>query len=82
MTWKQWTVVFISTNFILLGLYDTLAISGGGSESSISHTMIIWSYKYPVFTFIMGFIMGHLFWRLRDTIATKEISEATKKDAS
>lgn len=79
MNWQRYTIIFIVAVFISIVGYDALTIAQGGLETSISHTMIVWSYKFPIFTFLMGFIMGHLFWRLRDTAETAEISVDTEK---
>lgn len=45
------------------GLYDVFAFTMGGTEGTISHVVNSWSYNYPAFTFAVGFLMGHLFWR-------------------
>lgn len=59
----------------LIGLlgYDCFALVKGGTEGTISHWMIVNSYNYPLIPFFWGFLMGHFFWRLRDTIATKDL---------
>ena len=75
---KKYTVYFIGLVIVAIAVYDVIVIVNGGTEASISHTMIVWSYKYPVFTFLMGFVMGHLFWRMSDTIDTKKITEFVK----
>ena len=80
MNWKKYTVIFIVATIIAIAVYDGIAIYNGGTEVSISHTLITWGYKYPVFTFLMGFTMGHLFWRLRDTKETLKISESTREE--
>jgi hypothetical protein len=69
------TSYFILGVIFLIAGYDTFAISTAGFETSISHVMIEWSYKYPIFTFLMGVVMGHLFWRMSDSAATKKISD-------
>jgi len=74
MSLKKKTVYFIALTIMLIAIWDVYAIVNGGTEASISHTMIVWSYKYPAFTFLMGFVMGHLFWRVRET---KELTEVT-----
>jgi hypothetical protein len=79
MNWKRYTIIFIVATFVSIAAYDAITIHEGGLETSISHTMIVWSYKYPIFTFLMGFIMGHLFWRLRDTPETTQISKGLEK---
>lgn len=72
---KKWTVIFIIVMFAAIAIYDVYTISVAGFETSISHTMIEWSYKYPIFTFLMGVVCGHLFWRMGDSAATKKISD-------
>ena len=55
--------------------WDVFVLVDGGTESSISYRIITWSYEFPAMTFAVGFIMGHLFWRMRDT---KKISKDEK----
>lgn len=52
---------------IILGIfaYDAWAFIQGGQDATISSVIITdWAYNYPAFTFLIGFIMGHLFWPL------------------
>lgn len=79
MNWRKATAIFIAAVFLAIVIYDVLAIVGGGTEASISHTLTVWSYRFPAFTFFMGFIMGHLFFRIRDTKELIDISEHTRK---
>lgn len=58
------TKYFIYLTILLIAVYDVYTIASHGTQTSISQVMITWSYEYPVFTFLMGFTMGHLFWRL------------------
>lgn len=77
------TLVSIGLFFVSWLVYDVYAIIEGGTEASISFMMYEWSYKYPIFTWVMGFapglLVGHFFWRIRDTNQTKEISDASRK---
>lgn len=75
MNWKKITFIFIATVIVTSIGYDALTIIKGGLETSISHTIIMWSYEYPVFTFLTGFIMGHLFWRLKQTSELEKINK-------
>lgn len=70
---KQYTVIFIIAVIVAIAMYDVFAIYQGGTEASISNILIQWSYKYPAFTFLLGYTMGHLTWRMRDTDKTKEL---------
>lgn len=76
---KRATSIFIFLAIFTIAGWDVYVIMGAGFESSISHVMIEWSYKYPIFTFLMGVVMGHLFWRMSDSRATKEISDFVQK---
>ena len=80
VNWKKWTAIFIGAVILAIAVYDGIAIAGGGTEASISHMIIVWSYKYPAFTFLMGFAMGHLFWKMRSTKETIAIDESTRKE--
>lgn len=75
MNYARWTVAFIMGAIGAIAIWDVIAIMGGGSEASISHTMIVWSYEYPAFTFLMGFVMGHLFWRVRGTKTLEDMGK-------
>ena len=54
--------IFIGMVLLAILGFDTYLIIGEGTDASISNQIIEWSYEYPVFTFLMGFAMGHLFW--------------------
>ena len=87
MNIKSKTSIFTISSIVLFALswivYDIYAISEGGTEASISFMMYEWSYKYPIFTWSMGFfpgvLVGHFWWRIRDTKTTKEISDNSRK---
>lgn len=59
---KSYTRIFIFVTVAVIAIYDVWVISKGGPETSISVMMQKWAYEFPPFTFIMGFVMGHLFW--------------------
>ena len=61
------TIVFIIAVILLIVAYDFYIISAEGKGASVSATIIRWSYSYPSFTFSMGFVFGHLFWKMRDS---------------
>lgn len=66
---KITSIVVIASLILILG-YDCYALMMGGTEATISHMLIVGSYSYPLIPFFGGFLMGHLFWRLRDTKET------------
>jgi hypothetical protein len=73
MNWQRATIIFVLVVIVAIAGYDVLAIVEGGTEASISHLLITWSYKYPAFPFVIGFVMGHLFWRMPSTKETKKL---------
>lgn len=79
MNIKKMTIIFVVSVVLAIAIYDGYAIAMGGTDGSISHLFITWSYKYPAFTFLMGFTMGHLFWRMRSTPEMDKIDSNTRK---
>jgi hypothetical protein len=65
MDLKKYTFAFIIGTILSIAVFDFVIIAKGGTEASISHMLITWSYDFPAFTFLFGFVAGHLFWRLR-----------------
>jgi len=61
---KQWTLVFVIFVILLITGWDVFVWIRGGTESTISALLIDWSYKYPFTVFLMGFVCGHLYWRM------------------
>lgn len=64
MSIKKITQIFIVCIFVVIFGYDFYAWVSGGTEATISWAVMEFSYNSPVFTFAMGFIMGHLFWQM------------------
>jgi hypothetical protein len=60
------------TGWFLVGLvlliagYDVWAIVTSGKDASISQVLIDYAYDYPSFSFLAGFVCGHIFWRMPD----------------
>jgi hypothetical protein len=78
MNYKKITIIIIiSTASLLIG-YDVLAIAKGGTEASISSVLINFSYKMPMFTFLFGFLCGHIFWRMKPNSDTIDIDNYKK----
>lgn len=63
---KKITPYFIIITIIIIAAYDFWIIAVQGKPESVSATMIRWAHEYPSFPFLMGFTMGHLFWRMKD----------------
>jgi hypothetical protein len=71
------TVILFAAVFIAIAVYDVWAILEGGTEASISHWIIISSYKFPFAVYMTGLVngilIGHLFWRMKSTPDTKDV---------
>lgn len=84
---KKKTALFVVGTMFLMSViwvgYDVYAIIEGGTEASISYMFYSWSYKYPIFTWSMGFLpgvlVGHFFWRIRDTKETQKFSDMSRE---
>jgi hypothetical protein len=64
--YREITGWFVVALFVSIAVYDVWVISTAGKDASISQVLIDYAYAYPSFPFIMGFIMGHIFWRMPD----------------
>lgn len=62
---KVLTKIFILVVIAVIAIFDVYVWNVGGTEATISWTIFSWSHDYPVFTFLMGFTMGHLFWQMK-----------------
>ena len=69
------TLVLIPVIILAILIFDVYAIAEGGTEASISALIINLSYKFPLLTFMIGFLSGllcgHLFWRMKSNQMTK-----------
>lgn len=66
---KDITKISVIVFIIGILVYDVYAYYQGGQEATVSHLVITdWSRNYPAFTFMVGFVMGHLFWALKPNI--------------
>jgi len=50
----------------IIAIFDFWVIAEHGKQASISAVIIRWSYDYPSIPFLLGFVCGHLFWRMKD----------------
>jgi len=72
MSAKKITPFFTIGLIAVIALYDFWAYFQGGQEATISWIIIErWSTQYPAITFLVGFVMGHLFWPLAKTEKNK-----------
>lgn len=78
MSAKKVTVIFILVLAVVIAAFDVYIMQIGGKEASISQTIILWSYEYPSITFLLGFVCGHLFWRMRSNKGFELIDKEIK----
>lgn len=60
------TTIFSILLVIVVAVFDVYIIADEGKTASISATLIRWSHEYPSIPFLLGFVCGHLFWRMKD----------------
>lgn len=66
------TPIFIILLVAAIVIYDFYIIFEAGAVESISAYIIRWSHEYPSIPFLVGFVAGHLFWRMDDKRVGKE----------
>jgi hypothetical protein len=60
------TLMFIGILVVAITVFDFYIIAKKGKEESISAHLIRLSHKHPSIPFLIGFVCGHLFWRMSD----------------
>lgn len=74
MKWKKITYWVVLGSFSVMLLWD-LFIVFKYEPATISNMMIVVFHKYPFVTFLFGYVMGHLTWRMP---RTKEVEKVLK----
>lgn len=69
------TIIIIAAVALILGAWDIYVLIKGGTEATISHLVLVSSYKYPIIPFLGGFLSSHFWWRIKDTEETKKIAD-------
>lgn len=72
MSWQTRTRIFIVVTLLVVLVYDIAAAVFGGTGTTISHEIIVFSHDYPIVPFLVGVVMGHLFWRMPSTPETEK----------
>jgi hypothetical protein len=67
------TIAFIIFLVVIVAVFDVYIIAKKGKQESISAHIIRISHKYPSITFLLGFLCGHLFWRMNDIAVFGEV---------
>lgn len=67
------TISFIGATFVLWIAFDIWIGLTRGASATISEVVYNFSKKYPIFPFIVGIIMGHLFWT-QQTLKTTHVT--------
>ena len=65
------TMIIIALVIVGLIAYDAYTIIYDGIDTSVSQVIINWTYEYPIFTFSMGILFGHLMWQMKKKKLTK-----------
>jgi hypothetical protein len=70
---RKLTYYFLGILVCVIAFFDVYVIMEGGKESSISHVLIELTYEYPSISFLLGFVCGHIVWRMRSTEQMKKV---------
>jgi hypothetical protein len=67
------TVAFIIFLVVIIAIFDVYIIAKKGKQESISAHIIRMSHQYPSIPFLIGFVAGHLWWRMSDVAVWGEV---------
>jgi len=62
MNWPYCTRLFIVLVTLFVAFFDIIVVTFIGSDATISHQLMLWSYKYPVIPLFAGGLLAHFFW--------------------
>jgi len=79
MSPRNATICFIIVVVVAIFAYDAYTIISHGVDTSISQVLIDWAYEFPVTSFLMGFVMGHLYWKISEKKEVKVEPKRRKK---
>ena len=85
--WRKRTQAVLWIVLAVVCIYDVVAKSVGGMDSTVSSLMFDLAYEWPVITFMAGLICGHFFFsmwgreskRMRDAILAGATDEQLAK---
>lgn len=69
------TAIIIGALVAITVIVDIVLIAVYGKTQSISAWVIYHAGEHPMIPFCTGFVMGHLFWRLKDKDMIKKESK-------
>ena len=72
------TILFMIGLVAAIAVFDVWVIANKGKRESISAHLIRLSHKHPSIPFIIGFICGHLFWKMSDADVYQAVEGITK----
>jgi hypothetical protein len=58
--------IFVVGIIVAIAVFDIWIIWRDGKQASVSAWIIRYSKNYPIFPFLLGVAMGHLFWSMSD----------------
>lgn len=83
--WQFASLIVLLSCLLLLGIWDSLAyVYGGGRKSTISYLFTMGSFHAPIIVFLLGVLVGHLFWPLtcyREDLLVEKQTEIVKDEA-
>ena len=56
------TLAYVLTLIVATILFDAVQYARGGWEWTISYLVLTRSIRHPIIPFVLGVIIGHLFW--------------------
>lgn len=57
--------IALSLILFAAGIWDAYAAYIGRSDVTVSHIIQQWAFSFPILPFLLGLLVGHLFWPIR-----------------
>jgi hypothetical protein len=58
------TTIILALGAFLLACYDIVVAVSLGPSATLSAVLYKLSQRYPVIPFVIGFVLGHIFWSI------------------
>ena len=72
------TIIFMTGLIAAIAVFDVWVIANKGKQESISAHLIRLSHKHPSIPFLIGFVAGHIWWRMAEVDVYPAIEGITK----
>lgn len=62
MTARYWLLLALLFIHLAVAVWDIWCVSHHRPDDTVSATFLAWASHYPIFAFMFGVLVGHVFW--------------------